>query len=39
MTEQVIEYVSKIDSKKRQAVIEITLDMALLYSIYQEAIE
>jgi hypothetical protein len=24
MTEQVIEYVSKIDSKKRQAVIEIT---------------
>jgi hypothetical protein len=28
MTEQVIEYVSKIDSKKRQAVIEITLDMA-----------
>ncbi len=27
-TEQVIEQVSKIDSKKRQAVIEITLDMA-----------
>jgi hypothetical protein len=27
-TEQVIEHVSKIDSKKRQAVIEITLDMA-----------
>jgi hypothetical protein len=25
-TEQVIEHVSKIDSKKRQAVIEITLD-------------
>ena len=27
-TEQVIEQVSKIDPKKRQAVIEITLDMA-----------
>jgi hypothetical protein len=27
-TEQVIEHVSKIDSKKRQAAIEITLDMA-----------
>jgi hypothetical protein len=27
-TEQVIEQVSKIDLKKRQAVIEITLDMA-----------
>jgi hypothetical protein len=32
MTEQVIEYVSKIDSKKRQAVIEITLDMANMNS-------
>jgi hypothetical protein len=27
-TEQVIEHISKIESKKRQAVIEITLDMA-----------
>jgi hypothetical protein len=27
-TEQVIEHVSKNDSKKRQAVIEIALDMA-----------
>ena len=27
-TEQVIEQLSKIDLKKRQAVIEITLDMA-----------